>query len=85
LLFVSCLGHTATPPPLWKAGEMAHWLKALIALAQDLGLVPNTHGGRWPSETPVPKALPPSWPLWAPWAHNAHTYLQAKHTCTKTQ
>jgi hypothetical protein len=27
----------------WWAGEMAQWLTALVALAEDLTLVPSTH------------------------------------------
>ena len=37
-----------------RAGEMAMWLRALAALAEDLGSVPSTHiGGSQPRLTPV--------------------------------
>ena len=42
---------------------MLQWLRALAALAQDLGLVPSTHGGSQQSVTAVTRDL-----FWPPWA-----------------
>jgi hypothetical protein len=41
------------------AGEMAHWLRALVALVEDLSLSPKIHGGSQLSLTPVPGASEP--------------------------
>ena len=58
------------------AGEMAHQLRALAALTEDLGSILAPHGSSQPSGTQVPRDLTPSSGLCG---HQTHTLRIAIH------
>lgn len=60
---------------------MAQPLRVLIALAEDLGLIPEPYSDSKHSLTPVPgDPIPGFCSLQAPGTRDTNTYMQAKHT-----
>lgn len=59
------------------AGELAHRLRALVALTEDLGSILAPHGTSQPSGTQVPRDLIPSSGLCG---HQTHTLRVAIYT-----
>ena len=69
------------------AGEMAQWLRALAALAEDLGSVPRAHieAHNLPI-TPFPGDPKPLLiTIGARHVYDMHTYMQAKHSFTSNK
>lgn len=56
---------------LFRAGEMAHWLRVLAALAENLSLVSSSHTGAlfWHLSSPTPMRI---------YSHTANTQLKHK-------
>lgn len=55
---------------------MARRFRELTAFAEDLGSLPNTHGGSGLSITPVPEDLMPTSAIWG---HQEHTWYNNLH------
>lgn len=56
----------------------------LVALAEDLGFVPNTHGVSQPSITQVPGDLIPSDPAGTKYAQSSYKCTETKHKVNKS-
>lgn len=62
-----------------RAGELARWLKALVAPAEDLSSIPVAT-----DDTQLPVSLVPE-DLLSPSAHTGYTYMQEEHSCTQNK